>query len=57
LIVILPGGGGTLSELKLAWEYNKPILVFLGSEGSVGGKSAKQIEADFRRSYGCPYRR
>jgi predicted Rossmann-fold nucleotide-binding protein len=25
LVVILPGGSGTLSELQLAWEYGKEI--------------------------------
>lgn len=47
LVVILPGEGGTFKELQLAWEYGRPTMVFLGSDGSVDGKSAKQIVAEF----------
>jgi hypothetical protein len=47
LIVILPGEGGTLRELQLAWEYDKSIMVFLGRDGSIDGKNAKQIKAKF----------
>jgi len=37
-VVILPGGSGTLSELQLAWEYGKDIIIFVG-KGNVGGKT------------------
>jgi predicted Rossmann-fold nucleotide-binding protein len=47
LIVILPGGSGTFSELQLAWEYDKPIMIFLGADGSIYEKSAEQINAEF----------
>src|SRR5205823_8468532 len=30
LVVILPGGSGTFSELELAWEYGKDIMIFVG---------------------------
>jgi len=46
LIIILPGGGGTLSELQLSYDYDKPTAVFLNG-GDVGGKNANQIGTDF----------
>jgi hypothetical protein len=46
-IIFLPGGSGTFSELRLAWEYDKPILIFLGAYGSINGKGAEQIKAEF----------
>lgn len=30
LIVVLPGGAGTRSELELAVEYGKPLILFVG---------------------------
>ena len=47
LVVILPGGSGTLSELQLAWEYGKDIMIYLG-EGKVGGKTPEELRKDFR---------
>jgi predicted Rossmann-fold nucleotide-binding protein len=47
LIVILPGGSGTLSELQLAWEYGKDIIIFVG-KGNVGGKTSEELAKDFR---------
>jgi predicted Rossmann-fold nucleotide-binding protein len=47
LVVILPGGSGTLSELQLAWEYGKDIMIYLG-EGNVGGKTPGDLRKDFR---------
>src|SRR5262249_31920205 len=46
-VIFLPGGFGTFSELQLAWEYDKPILIFLGTDGSINGKGARQIKAEF----------
>jgi SLOG cluster4 family len=40
LVVILPGGSGTLSELQLAWEYGKDIMIFVG-EGKSEQKRLK----------------
>lgn len=37
LIVILPGGSGTLSELQLGWEYDKDIMIYLGEAEKVDG--------------------
>jgi SLOG cluster4 family len=48
LVVILPGGAGTLSELQLASEYSKDIMIFVG-KGNVGGKTAKDLTKEFRR--------
>ena len=47
LVVILPGDPGTLSELQLAWEYGKDIMIYLG-EGKVGGKTPEELRKDFR---------
>src|SRR5437764_7198225 len=47
LVVILPGGSGTLSELQLAWEYGKDVMIYLG-EGKVGGKTPEELTKDFR---------
>ena len=46
-VIFLPGGAGTFSELQLAWEYDKPILIFLGAYGSINGKAAQRIKAEF----------
>ncbi len=47
LVVILPGGPGTLSELQLAYEYGKDIMIFVG-EGNVGEKTPGDLTKDFR---------
>jgi predicted Rossmann-fold nucleotide-binding protein len=36
LVVVLPGGPGTASELELALEYGRPVVLFLGAESIVG---------------------
>jgi SLOG cluster4 family len=46
-VIVLPGGDGTLSELTLACEYGRPVAVFLGADGSVGGPGAKELKAKF----------
>ena len=33
VVVALGGGAGTLSELALAWQFDKPIIALAGSEG------------------------
>jgi predicted Rossmann-fold nucleotide-binding protein len=46
LIVVLPGGSGTFSELQLAWEYSRDIMLFLGRD-KVNGKDAEQLKHEF----------
>ena len=46
LVVILPGGSGTFSELQLAWEYGKDIMLYVG-KGNVGGKKPDRLTEDF----------
>jgi predicted Rossmann-fold nucleotide-binding protein len=56
LIIFLPGGDGTLSELQLAIQYTKPILLYLG-QGTIGKtapKNASQLEEKFG---GLPFAR
>ncbi|HEY4666240.1 MAG TPA: hypothetical protein VIH26_02935 [Anaerolineales bacterium] len=37
LIVALPGGWGTSSEISLAVEYRRPVVAFVGSRGDIPG--------------------
>jgi len=37
VIITLPGGAGTLSELRLAHQYNKPILAFMNEDDHIEG--------------------
>jgi predicted Rossmann-fold nucleotide-binding protein len=46
-IVVLPGGSGTLSELQLAWEYRKDVMIYLGNDGNVDGQTPMQLKAKF----------
>ena len=46
LVAVLPGGNGTLSELQLAWEYGKKIIIYLG-KGQVGGKTSQELVKEF----------
>ena len=47
LVVVLPGGPGTLSELQLACEYRKDIAIYIGA-GKVGGKTSEDLRKEFR---------
>jgi uncharacterized protein (TIGR00725 family) len=42
LVVVLPGGPGTLSEIVLAVEYERPLVLWLG-KGTVDGLTAREI--------------
>jgi predicted Rossmann-fold nucleotide-binding protein len=42
-VVVLPGGDGTASELELALEYGRPVVLFLGRE-TVAGASAEALQ-------------
>lgn len=37
VIVALPGGAGTRSEVELALEYRRPLMCWLGEAGSIPG--------------------
>lgn len=37
VVVALPGGPGTLSEVRLAIKYGRPCFALLGESGSIGG--------------------
>jgi predicted Rossmann-fold nucleotide-binding protein len=47
LIVVLPGEKGTYSELELAWQYDRDIMLYLGKNGTVDGQTPKQLKAKF----------
>ena len=33
VVIAIGGGAGTLSEIALAWQHNKPVIALLGTEG------------------------
>jgi len=37
LIIALPGGPGTVSELELAWQYQRPVIAYLNSPDEIAG--------------------
>jgi len=41
-VVVLPGGAGTRSEIELASEYDRPLILFLGKE-TVDGLGAEDL--------------
>jgi uncharacterized protein (TIGR00725 family) len=43
LVVALPGGPGTLAEIRLARQYDKPVLVFLNDNESIDGCGLKEL--------------
>ncbi len=47
-VVVLPGGDGTASELELALEYGRPVVLFIGTR-TVAGASADEL----RRRHGA----
>lgn len=46
VVVVLPGGNGTRSELELSIEYGRPTVLFIG-EHTVGGSSADELRTTF----------
>lgn len=60
LAVALPGQSGTRSEVLLALQYRRPVIAFLGREGSIDGLERTSLPtiavaldqvADFIRKY------
>ncbi len=50
-LVALPGGSGTLSEVRLRLEYGRRVIVFLGDpkEGlTIGGRTADELREETR---------
>ena len=43
VIVALPGGAGTRSEVELAVMYRKPVISYLGEDGVIEGLSAGTV--------------
>ena len=48
-VIAIEGGSGTLSEISMAWQYGKPIIVMKGSGGISESLIGKQL--DNRREY------
>jgi len=49
VIIAIEGGSGTLSELAMAWQFGKPIIVMEGLEGITKTFIGKRL--DNRRKY------
>ena len=49
VIVALPGGAGTRSEVELALQYRRPLMCWLGEAGSIPGLEA--LEAPLAGSF------
>jgi uncharacterized protein (TIGR00725 family) len=50
VLVALPGGSGTASEVALALRYGRPVIAFLGSRDEIPGLPAEvQAEDDLER--------
>ena len=45
VIVVLPGGKGTLSELKMALDYGKPVIPFLSDPAELNGFDTLALNA------------
>lgn len=43
-IIAISGGSGTLSEISLAWQYGKPIVVLMGLPGFCAGLAGVSID-------------
>jgi predicted Rossmann-fold nucleotide-binding protein len=48
VLIALPGGEGTLSEVQLRVEYGKTVLVFLGTQ-TIAGRTARQLVAEINQ--------
>jgi predicted Rossmann-fold nucleotide-binding protein len=45
VVVILPGGPGTRTELELAQRYGRPVIAYLGRAGSIEGLRRDELPA------------
>lgn len=43
-IIAIAGGSGTLSEMAMAWQYGKPIVVLCGTEGVSPGFAGRSLD-------------
>ena len=46
LAIALPGGPGTLAEIRLAKDYGKPVIGFLSEKESIHGRSPEELSSD-----------
>ena len=46
VIITLPGGFGTASEVALALQYNRPVVAFLGSRADIPGLAETAMVTD-----------
>ncbi len=49
VIVALPGEAGTLSEVELTVEYQRPLILFLGAD-TINGRNAASFEREYSDS-------
>jgi uncharacterized protein (TIGR00725 family) len=45
VLVVLPGGAGTRTEVELAFRYGKPFIAYLGPGGTIEGLGREQLPA------------
>src|SRR5438067_10100927 len=45
VLVVLPGGAGTRTEVELALRYRKPFLAYLGPGGAIDGLRRDELPA------------
>ncbi|MGA1842630.1 MAG: molybdenum cofactor carrier protein [bacterium] len=45
IVIALPGGPGTYSEVRLRAQYQKPLILFLG-DSTINGKKAEDLKND-----------
>jgi uncharacterized protein (TIGR00725 family) len=45
VVVALPGGPGTATEVELALRYGRPLVAFLGPDGVIDGWPAERLPA------------
>ena len=44
-VIAVSGGAGTLSEMSMAWQYGKPVVVINGLPGITGSVIGKSLES------------
>jgi hypothetical protein len=45
VVIALPGSAGTRTEVELALRYGRPLIAFLGRDGTIEGLAREQLPA------------
>ncbi len=46
LIIALPGGSGTYAEMKLAKQYEKPLVAIISEDDRIGGRAEQELVSE-----------